>query len=120
RDYGARGVQLVLVNSNDAAGYPEDSFENLVSRARELGYNFPYLRDETQAAARAYAATHTPHLFVFDSARTLAYIGKIDDDCKDAAAAKQHFLRDALDDLLAGKAPRVPETHAIGCTIKWK
>lgn len=120
KDYAAKGARLLLINSNDAKRYPDDSFEEMVARAKAVGYNFPYLVDETQAVAKAYAATHTPHLFVFDGARELAYTGKIDDNWEDAGAARQHFLRDALDDILAGKKPRTPQTHAIGCTIKWK
>lgn len=119
-EYGAKGVKLALVNSNDASAYPEDSFDAMVARAKELGYNFPYLRDDSQDVARSYGATHTPHLFVFDAKRRLAYTGKIDDNWKDASAVKQPFLRDALDDVLAARPPRVAETHAIGCTIKWK
>lgn len=120
KDYAAKGARLALINSNDAGKYPEDSFEKMARRAREKGYNFPYLRDESQETALAYGATHTPHLFVFDGERSLAYTGKIDDNWQDAAGARQHYLRDALDDVLAGRAPRLARTHAIGCTIKWK
>lgn len=120
RDYQDKGVRLVAINSNDPVGYPEDSFEEMKKRAKEKGFNFPYLCDETQKAAKDYEATHTPHLFVFDGARRLAYTGKIDDNWQDAKAARQHFLRDALDDILAGKPARTPQTHAVGCTIKWK
>src|SRR4051794_10291275 len=62
REYAAKGVQWVAINANDDKGYPEDSFENMVARAKEKGFPYPYLRDDTQAVARAYAATHTPHL----------------------------------------------------------
>lgn len=119
-DYKARGVQLVAINANDASTHPGDSFESMIERARDKKFNFPYLRDESQETARAYGATHTPHLFVFDSGRKLAYTGKIDDNWKQPEAATATYLRDALDDLLGGKSPRLPETHAIGCTIKWK
>jgi peroxiredoxin len=120
KDYAAKGARFVAINANDAENYPDDSFENMVARAKEKGFNFPYLRDDSQKAAKAYGATHTPHLFAFDAARKLAYTGKIDDNWQDAAAVKSTFLRDALDDLVAGKKPRLAETHAIGCTIKWK
>jgi peroxiredoxin len=119
-DYAPRGARIVLINSNDSTAYPEDSFEKMAARAEEIGYTFPYLRDESQQTARDYGATHTPHLFVFDASRRAAYTGKIDDDWKSPAAVKQRFLRDALDDLLAGRSPRVAQTHAIGCTIKWR
>ena len=119
-DYRKQGVQFAAINSNDAATYPEDSFENMVKRAKERGFNFPYLQDESQDVARAYGASHTPHLFLFDQKRRLAYTGKIDDNWEKPQSVTQRFLRDALDDLLAGKKPRLAETHAIGCTIKWK
>ena len=73
RDYAARGVQVVAINSNDDVHYPEDSLENMVTRAKAKGFNFPYLRDASQAVARAYGATHTPQLFVFDQQRYLRY-----------------------------------------------
>lgn len=119
-DYGKKGAQVVAINANDAQGYPEDSFEKMVARAKERGFNFPYLRDQEQSVAKAYGASHTPHLFVFDAARKLAYTGKIDDQWQDESKVQRRFLRDALDDILAGRAPTTPETHAIGCTIKWK
>src|SRR2546427_9593188 len=59
RDYASKGVRFVAINSNDDKGYPEDSFENMVRRAKEKGFNFPYLRDDTQQVAKAYGATHT-------------------------------------------------------------
>lgn len=120
RDYAAQGAQVVAINANDAQGYPEDSFENMRRRAAEKKFNFPYLRDEAQAAAKTYGATHTPHLFAFDAERRLAYTGKIDDNWSDAQGVSRAFLKEALDDMLAGRAPRTPQTHAIGCTIKWK
>ncbi|MBI5202788.1 MAG: thioredoxin family protein [Elusimicrobia bacterium] len=120
KDYAARGVRLVAINSNDAVNYPDDSFDAMKARAEELGFNFPYLHDESQQAAKAYGATHTPHLFVFGPDRRLAYTGKIDDNWQEPAKVTKRFLRDALEDLLAGKPVREPETHAIGCTIKWK
>lgn len=120
KKYGPQGAVLVAINSNDAAGYPEDSFENMKLRAKEKGFNFAYLCDETQNVAKAFGAQRTPHIFLFDSARKLAYIGRVDDNYKDASAVKTHELADAIEDILAAKAVRVPETFAVGCTIKWK
>jgi peroxiredoxin len=119
RDYANRGVQLVAINSNDDVAYPDDSLPNMTARARAKGFNFPYLRDASQQVAMAYGATHTPQLFVFDSARRLAYTGKIDDNWQNPHAASRHFLRETLDALLRDEAPAVATTHAIGCTIKW-
>jgi peroxiredoxin len=119
-ELGPQGAQIVAINSNDAEGYPEDSFENMKKRAKEQGFNFPYLRDESQAVAKAFGAERTPHIFLFDSARKLAYIGRIDDNYKDPAAVKSRELADAINEIIAGKPVSVPETFAVGCTIKWK
>lgn len=119
-DYAGRGVQLVAINSNDDVNYPEDSFEQMVARAKARGFNFPYLRDASQRVARAYGATHTPQLFVFDRERALRYTGKIDDNWQHPQAVTRRYLRDVIDALLADRAPAESQTHAIGCTIKWK
>jgi len=120
RDYHPRGVQLVAINSNDDLNYPEDGFNAMVDRAKAKAFNFPYLSDASQEVAKAYGATHTPQLFVFDQDRKLRYTGKIDDDWQNPKAVKKQYLREALDALLGGAAPAEAETHAIGCTIKWK
>ncbi len=120
RDYGPRGVQLIAINPNDAAGYPEDSFDNMVKRAKQKNYNFPYLRDETQRTARAYGAEYTPEVFVFNSRLDLRYVGRIDDNWQNPDKARSHNLRDAIEAVLAHKKIENPVTHAIGCTIKWK
>ncbi|OGU55909.1 MAG: alkyl hydroperoxide reductase [Ignavibacteria bacterium RBG_13_36_8] len=113
-------VQVVAINSNDADSYSEDSFDNMKFRAKEKGFNFPYLRDEDQSAAKAYKATHTPEVFLFDKNRRLVYQGKIDDNWKEIENVKAHYLRDAIEELIDGKPITTPETFSIGCTIKWK
>lgn len=119
-EYAEKGLQVVAINSNDDENYPEDSYEEMVKRAREQGFNFPYLRDDTQETAKAYSAAHTPQLFLFDGDRKLVYTGKIDDNWQEPEKVQNQYLRDALDELLAGEEISVPETFAIGCTIKWK
>ena len=120
KDYGPKGTAVVAINSNETDDHPEDSFENMVRRAREKKFNFLYLRDESQETARAYGATHTPHIFLFNRGRELCYTGKIDDNWKEPQKVQRRFLREALDAVLAGKSVPEPETFAIGCTIKWK
>lgn len=122
KDYAGKGVGMAAINSNDSVKYPDDSFEEMRKRAAAKAFPFPYLRDEDQSVARAYGATHTPHLFVLDAGLRLAYTGAVDDDnnYKTRKPVEKPWLRDALDDLVAGRPVRVPETHAIGCTIKWK
>jgi peroxiredoxin len=119
-DYKENGVVVVAINSNEDNEYPEDSFENMKKRAEEQKFNFLYLRDDDQSVARAYDATHTPEIFLFDNERKLAFHGKIDDNWQEPNKVQNHYLRNALDELLEGKEISVPETFTIGCTIKWK
>jgi peroxiredoxin len=119
KDYMNRGVVLVAINPNDSAKYPEDSFDNMVVRAREKHFNFPYLRDEDQSVARAYGAERTPEVFLIDSRGVLRYHGRIDDST-DPRNIKSPDLRNALDSLLAGRPISVVETEPHGCTVKWR
>ena len=120
RDYAAKGVQLIAINSNETEHYPEDNFDEMVQRAKAKNFNFPYLRDDDQSVANAYGATHTPEFFVFDEKRKLRYHGKFDDNYQNPSAVKANYLRNAVDALLSGKEVTEPETYSIGCTIKWK
>jgi peroxiredoxin len=119
-DYADKGVQFIAINANDARKYPDDSFPKMKERAREKGFNFPYLYDETQETARAYGAERTPEVFLFDKGGTLRYHGAIDDNYDDPRAVQSHYLRQALDAVLAGQAPPRGETPPVGCTVKWK
>ena len=117
RDYVDK-VQIVTVNSNDEKTYPEDDYKHMVERAKKKGFEFPYLRDKEQNVVSAYGAVCTPHIFVFDKDRKLRYQGRIDDS-KDPKMIKSHDLRNAFDDLIAGREVRTPLTRAFGCSIKW-
>jgi len=118
--FGPEGLQLIAINSNDTKNYSDDDFVGMVRRARQKGFNFPYLRDENQAVAEEYGATHTPEFFVFDRNRKLRYHGKMDDNYQNPDAVTRRYLQDAVEALLAGKEVAEPETHSIGCTIKWR
>ncbi|MGD0387626.1 MAG: thioredoxin family protein [Tepidisphaeraceae bacterium] len=120
KDYAARGVKLVAINSNETVEHPTDSFEHMVARAKEKKFPFPYLRDESQEVALAYGALRTPHFYVFDAQRNLRYTGRMDDNPKMEVLAKTHELRDAVDALLAGKKPPVEQSNPLGCNVKWK
>ena len=113
-------VQIIAINSNDDAKYPDDSFEEMKKRANLKNFNFPYLRDETQEVAKAFGATHTPQIFLFNSDRKLKYEGKIDDNWQEPERVKSKYLRDAITEVLNSEEVSVPETFSIGCTIKWK
>jgi peroxiredoxin len=118
REYAAKGVQLVAINSNDDKAYPEDGYPQMVKRAKEKGFNFPYARDPDQKAAEEYGAMCTPHVFVFDKERKLRYRGRIDDS-RDPSRVTSHDLRNALDDMAAGRTPKTADTRPFGCSIKW-
>jgi peroxiredoxin len=118
RDYESKGVQVVAVNSNDEESYPEDSYPEMIKRAQAKGFNFPYLRDQTQKVVESYGSVCTPHVFVFDRERLLRYRGRIDDS-RDPEKVKAPDLRNALDDLLASRGLRVSDTRPFGCSIKW-
>lgn len=120
KDFAEKGVQIVAINSNEDKNYPEDSFGEMIKRSIEKQFNFPYLRDETQEVAKAYGATHTPEIFLFDQERKLRYHGKIDDSWKEPEKVKYQYLRNAIEEVLEGKEVSIPETFSIGCTIKWK
>ena len=91
KDFEEKGLAVVAVNSNDDSQYPDDSFENMKKRASEKHFNFPYLRDEDQSLAKAFDASHTPEIFLFDEERKLVYHGKIDDNWKDEKAIKKRY-----------------------------
>jgi peroxiredoxin len=114
------GVRFVAVNANDAVRYPDDDMAHMVERAKARGFDFPYLRDDPQTFVRALGARFTPEAFVFDAERRLRYHGRIDDNHRDAAAARSHDLANALSALLEGRTPPVEETQAVGCSVKWK
>lgn len=119
-DYANKGVKLLAINSNDVRRYPEDSFPKMKEHAEEKGFNFPYLFDESQEVPRAYGAERTPEVFLFDRSGALQYHGAIDDNYDNPAAVNKQYLRNALDDVLAGETPSVQGTTPVGCTIKWK
>ncbi len=118
--YAPKGVVLACINSNETDNHPTDDFEHMKVRAEERGFAFPYLRDESQEVALAYGALRTPHFYVFDGERRLRYTGRFDDNPRRAEKATTRDLADALDDLLADRAPRVAMTNPIGCNVKWR
>jgi len=119
REFRDRGVAFVLINSNETENYPEDDFPHMVERARERGYDVPYLRDDDQRVAEAYGAQCTPHFLLFDEDLRLRYQGRLDDNKDNPADVKSAYLKDALQAVLAGRNPPCMETWAIGCSIKW-
>ena len=123
KKYAPMGYPVIAINPNDPSQEAEDSFEEMQKRAKEKGYTFPYLVDGTQEIAKTYGATRTPHVYLLknDGGKfTVAYIGAIDDNHKDAKAVTKRYLEDAIQQVDAGKKVETSFTKAIGCTIKWK
>jgi peroxiredoxin len=117
-DYGPRGVQLLAINSNAPHLYPDEGFDRMVERARDDGHTFPYVVDPGQAVARAFGATCTFHVFVLDRERRVRYEGRFD-SARLAENVTSHDLRDALDEILAGREVRVPVTRPFGCSLDY-
>lgn len=121
KEFKEQGYPVIAINPNNPTAYPEDSFDNMKVRAREKGFTFPYLFDAGQKIYPQYGATKTPHVFLLkkeDGKNIVKYIGAIDDNHKDAAAIKNDYLRDAVNNLINGKEIKQPKTVAIGCSIK--
>jgi peroxiredoxin len=121
REAQARGAAVVAISSNDVENYPADSPVKMAQEAKAAGYTFPYLYDESQAAAQAYRAACTPDIFLFDAARKLVYRGQFDDSRPgNGLPVTGRDLRAALDSALAGKPPLARQVPSVGCNIKWK
>ncbi len=121
--FAPKGYPVVAINPNDPVAYPEDSFDNMVKRAKEKSYPFAYIFDETQEIAKTYGATRTPHIFLLKknaNKHEVAYIGALDDNSESADAVKEKYVETAITSLVAGKTPAVTMTKAVGCGIKWK
>jgi len=126
-DYTARGVAIVAINPNNSAGVRldelgysdlDDSFESMKIRAADRHFNFPFLDDGPEVAARQYGPQATPHVFIFDAQRRLRFQGRIDDSEREELV-KNHDTRNAIEALLAGREPPVTQTMVFGCSTKW-
>ena len=113
-------IDLVCINSNDVIAYPSDSPVNMLQPAAEYRWNFPYLIDETQEVAKAFHATCTPDIFLFDENQQLFYRGQCDDSRPPNGVSDGSDLFAALEQLHTGKIPPKNQKPAIGCNIKWK
>jgi len=121
RDFADSELAIVAISANDPAEYPEDAPEGLAEDAREAGYVFPYLFDETQEVAKAYTAACTPDLFLFDADRALVYRGQLDDSRpSNGLPVTGADLRAAIDAVLSGGPVSQDQRASVGCGIKWR
>ncbi len=120
-EYQAKGLEVVAINANDVANYPDDSPEKMIEDVKAFGYSFPYLFDETQQTAKAYQAACTPDFFMFDANHKLYYRGQFDNARPNTdIPVTGADMRNAADRLLADKKPPEEQKASLGCNIKWK
>lgn len=121
REYQAKGVAVVGINSNDVDSFPDDSPANMTAVAKAKGFAFPYLYDESQQAAKAYKAACTPDFFLFDGGRRMVYRGQMDDSRPGSGVPVTGAdLTAALDAVLEGREVPGGQKPSMGCNIKWK
>jgi peroxiredoxin len=118
--YAKKGIGVIVINSNDAGTSSPDGLEAMKLRAKQEGFEFPYVVDATSDVARAFEATKTPEAFLFDATGKLVYHGAIDDNAQKPDQVEETYLKNALEAVIAGKAVTVAETKALGCTIKFR
>ncbi|MCX7664741.1 MAG: thioredoxin family protein [Gemmataceae bacterium] len=109
-------VAVVAINVNLIK---EDSLEEMKKRAKEKKFPFVYLFDESQKIAKSFGATYTPEFFILNKERKVVYMGAMDDR-NNATEVKVHYLEDAINSLQKGESPKVKETVARGCLIRYK
>ncbi|MCB1153305.1 thioredoxin family protein [bacterium] len=121
KEYQDKGVAVVGINSNDIGNYPADSPEKMKERAEKVGFTFPYLLDESQEVAKAYRASCTPDLFLFDADHTLVYRGQFDSTRPDQGRpATGEDIKAALEALVQSREIPQNQRPSAGCNIKWK
>ncbi len=118
--YEEDNLAILCISSNDATEFPEDSFENMKTIARQVGIFPEYFFDSTQEIAKAFGAERTPEVYLFNSKRELVYKGAIDDSWDNENNVTHVYLEDAIEYALDGIEVDYPEIKADGCTIKWK
>jgi thiol-disulfide isomerase/thioredoxin len=118
--YQSEGLKTVVINSNDAGKYPEDSFEKMKEKALARPLPYPYLYDESQQVAKLFDAACTPELYLFNQAGALVYHGTINDSPRDPSKVTKDYLSTAIEAVLAGKIPEPQFVHPLGCSIKWR
>jgi peroxiredoxin len=118
--WAPKGIGMIAINPNDPSANREDGYDVMKSRAKQRGMKFPYVVDATSDLARAFGATRTPEVFLFDAEDKLVYHGAVDDNGREPDKVSERYLADALTAVSSGKEIAVAETKAMGCTIKFR
>ncbi|WP_114819675.1 thioredoxin family protein [Chryseobacterium sp. KLBC 52] len=123
KKYKAQGYPVIAINPNDPNVQPEDGYQQMIERAKQKGFTFPYLVDEGQKIYPQYGATKTPHIFVLkkeNGKNIVKYIGAIDNNYDNPNDVSEYYVQDAVNALIKGEPVKMTKTVAIGCTIKVK
>ncbi len=123
KKYAAQGYPVIAINPNDPGTQPGDSYEKMQQRAKEKGFDFPYLMDPNHVITKKFGASRTPHVFLLEktgNGNVVQYIGAIDSDTEGNNPDKVKYVEKAIEAIAAGNKPEITSTKAIGCTIKWK
>ncbi|REC80475.1 thioredoxin family protein [Chryseobacterium elymi] len=118
-----QGYPVIAINPNDPNVQPEDGYKQMIERAKQKGFTFPYLVDEGQKIYPLYGATKTPHVFVLqkeNGKNIVKYIGAIDNNYENPDDVSEYYVQDAVNALIKGEPVKMTKTVAIGCTIKVK
>lgn len=116
--YSKLGFPVIAINPSLVEYFPEEGYDEMVKRSKASKFTFHYLFDKNQGVTKLFRPGKTPHVFLLDKNKVVKYIGAIDDNPQNAAAARKKYLESAIDALLKGKNPVPSETKAIGCAIK--
>ncbi len=111
-EYSKKGITFIAINSNST-----ETNQDVEAHAKQHNYPFPVLKDVNNVVADSFGATRTPEVFVLDVNRTILYHGRISDN-REKDKETSFELKDALDDIIAGKDISVKETKSFGCSIK--
>ena len=117
--YSQKGIGMIAINSNASRFKGDDSLDKMLKHASENNYNFPYAQDPDSRLAKAFGATKTPHIYLFNEKSKLVYRGAIDDNARDANMVEENYLANAIDQMLDNKTIEKQVSKAIGCSIKF-
>lgn len=123
KEFSHKGYPVIAINSNDQSVSPGDSFTDMQKTAKNKGFTFPYLYDESQEIAKRFGATNTPHVYILSKKEDqleVEYVGSIDNNADDAVNADKKYAAEAVNALLKSGQVGVKSTKAVGCGIKWK
>lgn len=123
KKYKNQGYPVIAINPNDPNAQPEDGYKQMIERAKQKGFTFPYLVDEGQKIYPQYGATKTPHVFILqkeNGKNIVKYIGAIDNNYDNPNDVSEYYAQDAVNALIKGEPVKTTKSVAIGCTIKVK